>query len=123
MTRAAYDRSMLRSYLRTAAAIFTAVGMAFVGEEKVTRDTFLNWRKSTPFIDRLLAIDRWQNEQQRMIALDLSSLLLPRTGRFFAAHATLTLSPDDKLAGATRDLGEAVAAVLDATGAKERVYA
>jgi hypothetical protein len=77
MTRATYDRSMLRSYLRTVAAIFTAVGMAFAGEEKVTRDTFLNWRKSTPFIDRLVAVDRWQNEQQRMIVLDLSKPLAP----------------------------------------------
>jgi hypothetical protein len=120
--RAAYDTSRWRGYLRTVAAIFTAIGLAFSREPTVTPSTFLNWRKSTPFIERLLTIDRWQNEQQRTVALDLSTVLLSRTSRFYAAVAVLTLGPDKQIADAVRELTPAVTALLDLITASTRKY-
>lgn len=121
--RAAYDRSAWRAQFRTAAAVYTAIGTALGGEESVTWNTFLDWRKSAPFLERLLAIDRVQNDQQRTIAQDLTAVLLPRTSRFFAAVALLTLGQDQKLAGAVRDLTPAMTELLELIAAKDRKYA
>lgn len=66
--------------------------------------------------------DRGLSDQQRALALDLTGLLLPRTSRFFAAVAVLTLGSDQKLAGVTGDLSDAVAAVLEDIADKDRKY-
>jgi hypothetical protein len=48
---------------------------------------------------------------------------VPRTVRFFAAVAELTLGDDGKIASAVRDLTPAVTWLLEVVAAKPRVYA
>ena len=121
--RAAYERrTSWRVRLRVIAAVFAAFGTAFGGEESLTLDTVLNWRKEGPMLDRILAVDRELNEDQRIIALDLTTVLLPRTNRFYAAVAVLTLGPDKAIARATRELAPVVAEFTEMIAAKRRKY-
>ncbi|SRR6266567_223117 len=121
--RAAYDTSRWRAQLRNAVALVTAINTAFAGEESITRHTILDWRKNAPLMERIVSIDRWQSEQQRTVALDLTSMLLPRTSRFYAAVAVLTLGPDKEIADAVRGMTPAVTGLLDVIAARNRQYA
>jgi hypothetical protein len=121
--RAAYGRrTNWRVRIRIVAAVFAAFGATFGAEESLTLETLLNWRKEGPMLDRLLAVDRELNEQQRITALDMTTVLLPRTNRFYAAIAVLTLGPDKKLADAARELAPAVAALTELIAGKTRRY-
>jgi hypothetical protein len=44
------------------------------------------------------------DDRQRTVALDLATMVTPRTARFYAAVATLTPGPDIKIAEAVRQL-------------------
>lgn len=122
--RAAYQgRSGWRHYMRLAAIIFATCCSAFAAAGEISLDALLDWRQSGPAIDRLVAVDRDLDENQRTVALDIAGVLVPRTTRFFAAVAALTLGPDVKLANAVRDLTPAVTALLDVVAAKQRAYA
>jgi hypothetical protein len=90
--------------------------------DKPTSD-MLRWHRLSPGLDRLLAADRELDDKQRTIALDVATMVGPRTVRFYAAVAVLTLGPDKKIANAVRDLTAAVGALLDVMAAKERKYA
>jgi hypothetical protein len=120
--RAAYDRSRWRDWLRRIARIWVAVSMSLAGETKFSRKVLLDWRKTAPLIGQLLEIDQSLSDRQRVIALDLSNVLSLRTNRFFAATATLTLGPDEKIVAAVRELSPAVTRLLDLLTASERKY-
>lgn len=121
--RAAYDTSRWWAQFRTIAAIVTAINTAFASETSITRKTLLDWRKNAPLTERLLAIDQAQNASRRTTALDLNTVLLPRTSRFYAAVAVLTLGSDQKIAAAVRELTPAVTGLLDVITAGDRKYA
>ena len=52
-----------------------------------------------PGFDRILAADRDLDSRQRTIALDMVTVVLPRTVRFYAAVATLTLGSRSRAPG------------------------
>jgi len=60
-----------------------------------------DWRSLAPGLDRLLAADQQITDAQRAAALDLVTVLLPRSARFYTV---LTLRPERWLADAARDL-------------------
>jgi hypothetical protein len=90
--------------------------------EKLSRE-LLDWRRMSPGLDRILAVDSELDDNQRRIALDVAAVVGPRTARFYAAVAVLTLGQDKKIADAVRDLAEAVGALLEMIGGKEKKYA
>jgi hypothetical protein len=53
----------------------------------------------------------------------LATMVTPRTARFYAAVAVLTLGPDIKIANTVRDLTPAVGALLEVIAAEEKKYA
>lgn len=121
--RAAYEgRTTARARIRIAAGMWAAVSAIFVGQEEFAWSALTDWRKTAPLMERLLAMDRDQNEQQRTMALDMAAVLLPRASRFYAAVAILTLGPDKRIADAVRDLTPAVGALTEAIAAKQRKY-
>ncbi len=120
--RSTYDRSSFRAQIRLAAAVFTALSAGLTGDGELTLDLLRDWRKTAPFVERLLVIDRSQNELQRTVGLDLAALLLPRTSRFFAAVVAVTLGPDETLAKAARELAPAVGGVLEVIAARDKKY-
>jgi hypothetical protein len=121
--RAAYDRSRLRDRIRRAAHIWIAMTAAFAGEDGfITRAALGDLRKRAGLIERLLVLDRDMSGQQRVLALDLATLMLPRTSRFFASVAVLTLGDDREIADAVRAMTPAVTGLLEATAAKDRKY-
>ncbi len=50
----------------------------------------VSWSNGRSRLDRLLAIDRELDDRQRTVALDLATMVTPRTARFYAAVAVLT---------------------------------
>lgn len=76
------------------------------------------WR----LFDRLLAALRDMDARQRLTVLDLSTLLLPRTTRYYSAIAVLTLGPDKEIARAVRKMAPAVGALLEVVMEKQRTY-
>lgn len=83
----------------------------------------LDWHTARPALGRLLAMDRELDNRQRTVALDLVTMVTPRTARFYAAVAILTLGPDIKIAEAVRELPPAVGALLEVIAADEKKYA
>jgi len=128
--RGAYQaRPWWRHHVLAAGTVLSALGNALPGkpgtpylQKRSDWSLLLDWRIAGPAIDRLLAADRQLDETQRRVALDLNTVLLPRTARFYAAVSVLTLGPDEELADAVRKLTPAVAALLDVITAKQRKY-
>jgi hypothetical protein len=113
--RVAYQRqTSWRSRLRSVTALTTAFGATFAHEEQFSAQMLVDWRKQWPMLDRMLAISDYQDQQQRTLALDLTTVLLPRTSRFYSAVAVLTLGPDKKIAAAVRELTPAIGALVEA---------
>src|ERR1700689_818191 len=75
-----------------------------------------------PGFDRILAADHDLDEKQRTAALDLTTVVLPRTVRFFSAVTLLTLGPDKHIANAVRELTPAITALLDVITARPGKY-
>jgi hypothetical protein len=121
--RAGYDRSRWRYRIRTVARVWSALSAAFADERGfMTWATLGEISRRSAFIDRLLVVDDGLTEQQRVIASDIAGTMLPRTSRFFAAVAVLTLGRDEDLAEAVRTMTPAVTTLLEATGTKDRRY-
>jgi hypothetical protein len=123
--RAAYHQqhATIRHYIRLSAGLLAALGSTMTGAGKFDWTGLLDWHAARPALDRLLAIDRELDDRQRTVALDLTTMVTPRTARFYAAVAVLTLGPDIKIANAVRDLTPAVGALLEVIAAKEKKYA
>jgi len=123
--RAAYHQKHMtfRHYLRVSAGVLTALGSTMSGPGKFSWRGLLDWHTARPALDRLLAIDRELDDRQRTVALDLATMVTPRTARFYAAVAVLTLGPDIKIANAVRDMTPAVGALLEVVAAEEKKYA
>jgi len=112
--RAAYHQQlpMFRHYIRVSAGVIAALGSTMTGVGTFSWRGLLDWHTLRPALDRLLTIDRDLDDKQRTVALDLTTVLTPRTSRFYAAVATLTLGPDDKIADAVRGMAPAVGTLL-----------
>jgi hypothetical protein len=123
--RAAYHQqyATLRHYIRLSAGLMTALGSTMTRPGKFDWKGLLDWHTGRPAIDRLLTMDRELDDRQRMVALDLATMVTPRTARFYASVATLTLAPDIKIAEAVRQLTPAIGALLEVLGANEKKYA
>jgi hypothetical protein len=122
--RVAYmQQTAWRHYLRIAAATIAALGLAPVPGDKLTLSTLLQWPNVSPVLDRLLAVDRELDANQRVVALDLATVVAPRAVKFYAAIAVLTLGPDKEIANAVRELAPAVGGLLEVIAAKEPKYA
>jgi hypothetical protein len=123
VVRATYDRSRARGWVRRVGQLWTAVSVSFADEDKITRETLLDWRKRAPMVGQLLAIDQGLLDQQRAIVMDVSTVLLSPTSRFYGAITVLTLGPDEKIAAAVRELTPAVTGLLGVIGASDGKYA
>jgi hypothetical protein len=124
MIRAAYYQryaSLFRN-ARIGATLIAAAGLAMTGGDKLTWGPLRDWHSLSPGLDRLLAADRELDEKQRVVALDLATIVAPRTVRFYAAVAVLTLGPDEKIADAVRALAPAVGALTEVIAANQKKY-
>jgi hypothetical protein len=123
--RAAYHQqhATLRHYIRLSAGLLTALGSTMTSPGKFNWRGLLDWHTGRPALDRLLTMDRDLDDRQRTVALDSATMVTPRTARFYAAVATLTLGPDIKIAQAVRQLTPAIGALLEVLGANEKKYA
>lgn len=129
--RAAYEgRSGWREHIRKVAMVISAVGILLPGDpgspllprSRKELSEVLDWRVLPPFLDRMLGDLRLLDENQRTTALDLAATLLPRTIRFYAAVAVLTLGRDRFIADAVRKLTPAVMGLTEVTAASQRTY-
>ena len=121
--RAAYQQQTTwRHYIRISATILAAVGSVMTSGEKLSSEMLQDWHRLSPGLDRILSADRELDDRQRTIALDLATIVAPRTVRFYAAVSVLTLGPDRRIADAVRDLTPAVGALLDVIAAKKKKY-
>lgn len=102
----AYHRqhASLRHHIRIGAGVLAALGSTMTAAGKFSWRGSLDWYTARPALDRLLAIDKELDDHQRMVAVDLATMVTPTTERFYAAVAVLTLGPDIKIANAVRDL-------------------
>jgi hypothetical protein len=123
--RAAYHQqhATVRHYIRLSVGVLAALGSTMTGAGKFDWTGLLDWHTARPALDRLLVIDRDLDDQRRTVALDLATMVAPRTARYYAAVAVLTLGPDVKIADAVRDLAPAVGALLEVIAADEKKYA
>ena len=123
--RAAYHQqhATFRHYIRVSAGVLVALGLTMTGAGKFDWRGLLDWHTARPALDRLLTMDRELDDRKRTVALDLATIVAPRTARFYAAVAVLTLGPDIKIANAVRDLTPAVGALLEVIAAEEKKYA
>jgi hypothetical protein len=124
VVRAAYYRqhpNWLRN-IRIAATLIVAAGSVMTHGDKLTWETLRDWHSLSPGLDRLLAADCELDEKQRIIALDLATVVAPRTARFYAAVAILTLGPDKRIADAVRDLAPTVDALIEVIAAPPKKY-
>jgi hypothetical protein len=121
VVRAIYDRSDWRQRARFLAGVLAATGIEF-GDESFTPNMLRDARKASSWLERIVTLVWRQDEQQRTSALSLTTLLLPRTNRFYAAAAALTLGLDKQIAGAVEELTPAVTGFLEAVTAKDREY-
>ena len=121
--RAAYlKQTPWRHYVRASAAILAAAGTVLGSEGELTPEILRDWHRMGPGLDRVLAADRELDEKQRTAALDMVTVVLPRTVRFYAAVAVLTLGPDKAIAAAVRELTPQVAALVEVITARQRKY-
>ena len=124
MVRVAYYRqhpSLLRN-IRVGATLIAAAGSVMTSGDKLSWELLRDWRSMGPGLDRLLAADRELDEKQRIVALDLATIVAPRTVRFYAAVAVLTLGPDMKITDVVRDLTPAVGALIEVIAADRKKY-
>ncbi len=120
---AAYQQQTTqRHYLRLITVIMAAVGSVTPARENITWQTLASWPSMSRVVDRLLAADQDLDDRKRTAALDLAAIIAPRTARFYAAIAVLTLGPDKKIANAVRNLTPAVSELLEVITAKQKKY-
>lgn len=128
--RGAYEgQAGWRRHVRRGAVIVAATGLALPGRpgDPLLRNrgewsAALDWRSVGLAFDRILAEIRQLDDQQRRIALDMATVLSPRTARFYAAVSVLTLGPDKEMAVAVRKLAPAVTGLLEVIGARREAY-
>src|SRR6266851_2900191 len=111
-----------RHYTRLSAVLLAAFGSEFASPAGLSLDDVLDWRRLAPVFDRILAVDRDLDDRKRLVALDLATVLLPRTVRFYSAVAVLTLGSDKQIASAVRDLTPAVGRLMEVIAVKARTY-
>ncbi len=111
-----------RHYTRLSAVLLAAFGSEFASPAGLSLDDVLDWRRLAPVFDRILAVDRDLDDRKRLVALDLATVLLPRTVRFYSAVAVLTLGSDKQIASAVRDLTPAVGRLMEVIAGKARTY-
>jgi len=137
--RVAYrHKTTLRHYWYLAARFMSACASVLAGADrsdlpgpdsgslaKRARLTFMwygDWRRAGPLLDHLLAIERDLDNAQRTAVFDATSIIAPRTLRYYAAVAVLTLGPDKQVADAVRKLTPAVGALMEVMTAQERKF-
>lgn len=111
-----------RHYIRVSAILVAAMGQILGPGGKFSDDILGDWHRLAPGFERVLTADRDLDDKQRTTALDMATLVLPRTVTFYTAVATLTLGPDKDLANAARKLNIAIADLLEVMAARQRKY-
>lgn len=120
--RAVYQQqTRWRHYLRVTTILMSSIGSMLTAGETISWD-LLNWRRMSPSLERLLTEDRELDDRLRTTGLDLATNVIPRTTRFYAAVAVLTLGDDKPIADAVRGLTDAVGKLMEVIGAKEKKY-
>jgi hypothetical protein len=109
-------------YVRLGGVIIAAAGLMTPEADEGWRRILPDWRRLGPGLERLLAADRELDENQRRVALDMGTILSPRSTRFYAALSVLTLGPDKEIASATRKLVPGVVPLLEVIVAKQPKY-
>ena len=122
--RAAYHQqhATFRHYIRVSAGMLAAFGSTMTGAGTFKVRSLLDWYTARPVLDRLLAMDRDLDDRQRVVALDLATTVAPRTARFYAAVAVLTLGSDVKIANAVRDLTPAMGGLIEVIAANNSKF-
>ena len=122
--RVAYHQHLatFRHYIRISVGILAALGSSMTAPGKFEWRELLDWYTASPFLNRVLTMDRELDERQRTVALDLATTVTPRTARFYAAVAVLTLGSDVKIANAVRELTPAVGALVEVMAANDKKY-
>jgi hypothetical protein len=69
-----------------------------------------------------LELDRYQLDEARTIALDLSTVVAAKANRYLAVAALLTLGQDKEVTAAVRELTPKVTALMEGIGTREREY-
>jgi hypothetical protein len=120
--RSAYQQQRWTDFIRRAAVIVSAIGGTMDRGEGLTLN-LLRWDRVGPGFERVLAELGQRDDRQRTIALDMATVVVPRSSRFYAAVATLTLGDDKEITVAVRELANAVGAFMETLGDKDRKYA
>jgi len=69
-----------------------------------------------------LEADRYQLDEARTIALDLSTVVAAKANRYWAVVALITLGQDKEITAAVRELTPKVTALMEGAGARQREY-
>jgi hypothetical protein len=121
--RGAYqEHAAWRHYARLGGVIIAAVGLVTPEADEGWRRVLPDWRRLGPGLERILAADRELDENQRRVALDMGTIVTPKSARFYAAVSVLTLGPDKEIANATRKLVAEVIPLLEVIVAKQPRY-
>ena len=121
--RAAYQgQAGWREHVRRMAVMLSAFGVEYGSPKALQLEEVLEWRRLGRFLAPLLAELNRMEASQRLVVTDLASILLPRTNRFYSAVATLTLGPDERVAGVVRQLTPAIGVLVETMAARRRKY-
>jgi hypothetical protein len=120
--RSAYRQRSWVHYIRVAAVVVAAAGTAAGPGGQLSTEILGDWHRLGPGFERILAADRDLDGARRTAVLDMVTIMLPRSLRFYTAVTELTLGPDKQIAAAARNLAPAVAALLEVTTAPQRKY-
>jgi len=107
-------RTLPRYYIRAAAALMRAL------PELKNRRVLTELDTIKPLLGAALDLDHDQMEANRMIALDLATVVMPKANRYLALAARLTLGDDKEITAAMRQLTPKVTELVEATGAQRR---
>jgi hypothetical protein len=128
--RAAYDRqSGWPEWSRRGADMVSILGLMMPPGEMpnaprewlgIMRSQLGDWHTLGPAFDRALSALTRMDHRQRVAALDVNAVLLPRVARFYAALVEVTLGHDDEPARVAGTLAGRVGELLEVIVARRR---
>jgi hypothetical protein len=109
-------RTKFRYYVRVLAVVWHAIPMP------TTWRDLIDYPVLRSVLGASLELDRDNTEAQRMVAIDMANVLIPKLNRYFAVVALLTLGEDKQLADAVRQLTPKVTDLAERAGTKKRDF-
>ena len=110
--REAYARrTRPRFYLRVAGVLWAAI------PELTSLGALTDTETLRPLLRSALDLEHGLTESDRVTALDIASVVVPKQSSFFTVAAMLTLGEDKVIADGVRDLTPKVSAILEAAEA------